>query len=46
LIRLALLLFVVLNLFFAHQMFSVSLLLALAHILVAVVLVLAAILIH
>jgi ABC-type multidrug transport system permease subunit len=46
LIRLVLLLFVSLNLFFAHRMFSVSLLLALAHILVAVVLLLGAIFIH
>jgi hypothetical protein len=46
LIRLILLLFVGLNLFSAHRMFSVSLLLALAHIIVAVVLLLAAILIH
>ena len=40
LIRLVLLLFVGLNLFSAHRMFSVSLLLALAHIIVAVVLLL------
>jgi hypothetical protein len=46
LIRLALLLFVGLNLFSAHRMFSVSLLLALAHIHVAAVLLLGAILIH
>jgi hypothetical protein len=46
LIRLVLLLFVGLNLFSAHRMFSVSLLLVLAHIIVAVVLLLGAILIH
>jgi hypothetical protein len=46
LIRLVLLLFVGLNLFSAHQMFSVSLLLAVAHIIVAVVLLLGAILTH
>jgi len=40
LIRLVLLLFVGLSLVFAHRMFSVSLLLALAHIIVAVVLLL------
>jgi len=46
LIRLVLLLFVGLNLFFAHRMFSVSLLLVLTHIIVAVVLLLGVILIH
>ena len=46
LIRLVLLLFVGLNLFFAHRMFSVSLLLVLAHIIVAVVLLLGVILVH
>jgi hypothetical protein len=46
LIRLVLLLFVGLNLFSAHRMFSVSLPLALAHIIVAVVLLLGVILIH
>jgi hypothetical protein len=46
LIRLVLLLFVGLNLFSAYRMFSVSLLLALAHIIVAVGLLLAAIFIH
>jgi hypothetical protein len=46
LIRLVLLLFVGLNLFSAYRMFSVSLLLALAHIIVAMVLLLAAILIR
>jgi hypothetical protein len=46
LIRLVLLLFVGLNLFSAHRMFSISLLLALAHIAVAVVILLAAILFH
>jgi hypothetical protein len=46
LFRLVFLLFVGLNLFSAHRMFSVSLLLALAHIPVAVVLLLGAILIH
>jgi hypothetical protein len=46
LIRLALLLFVGLDLFSARRMFFVSLLLALAHVLVAVVLLLGAILIH
>ena len=45
LIRLGLLLFVGLNLLSTHQMFSVSLL-ALAHIIVAVVLLLEAFLIH
>ena len=45
-IRLVLLLFVGLNPFSAHRMFSVSLLLALAHIIVALVLLLAAILIR
>jgi len=46
LVRLGLLPFVGLNLFSAHRVFRVSLLLALAHILVAVVLLLAAIVIH
>ena len=46
LMRIVLLLFVGLNLFSAHRMSSVSMLLALAHILVAVVLLLGAILIH
>ena len=46
LIRLLLLLFVGVNLLSAHRMRSVSLLLVLAHILVAVVLSLGAILIH
>jgi hypothetical protein len=46
LIRLVLLLFVDLNLISAHRMFSVSLLLVLAHIIVAVVLLLGVILIH
>jgi hypothetical protein len=46
LIRLALLLFVGLNLFSAHRMLSVSLLLAFAHVLMAVVLLLGAILIR
>jgi hypothetical protein len=46
LIRLVLLLFVGLNLFSARRMFFVSLLLALAHVIVAVVLLLGAILIH
>jgi hypothetical protein len=46
LIRLVLLLFVGLNLFSAHRMFPVSLLLVLAHIIVAVVLLLGVILIH
>ena len=46
LIRLVLLLFVGLNLYSAHWMFSVSLLLVLAHMIVAVVLLLGAILIH
>ena len=46
LIRLVLLLFVGLNLFSAHRMFSVSLLLVLAHIIVAVALLLEVILIH
>ena len=46
LIRLVLLLFVGLNLFSAHRMFSVSLLLVLAHIIVAVALLLGVILIH
>ena len=46
LIRLLLVLFVGVNLLSAHRMRSVSLLLALAHILVAVVLSLGAILIH
>jgi hypothetical protein len=46
LIRLLLLLFVGLNLLSAHRMFSVSLLLVLAHIIVAVVLLLGVILIH
>jgi hypothetical protein len=43
LIRLALLLFVGLNLFSAHRMLSVSLLLALTHVVVAAVLLLGAI---
>ena len=46
LIRLALFLLVGLNLFSAHRMFSVSLILVLAHIFVAAVLLLEAILIH
>jgi len=46
LIRLVLLLFVGLNLISAHRMFSVSLLLVLAHITAAVVLLLGVILIH
>ena len=46
LIRLVLLLFVGLNLISAHRMFSVSLLLVLAHIIVAVVLLLEVILIR
>jgi len=46
LIRLALLLCVGLNLFSAHRILSKSLLLVVAHILVAVVLLLGAILIH
>ena len=46
LIRLALLLFVGLNLFSAHRMFSVSPLLTLTHIFVAAVLVLGGILLH
>jgi hypothetical protein len=46
LIRLVLLLFVDLNLISAHRMFSVSLLLVLAHIIVAVVLLLGVIRIH
>ena len=46
LIRLVLLLFVRLNLFSAHRMFPVSLLLVLAHIIVAVVLLLGVILIQ
>jgi hypothetical protein len=46
LIRLVLLLFVGLNLLSARRMFSVSLLLVLAHIIVAVVLLLGVILIH
>ena len=46
LIRLVLLLFVGLNLFSAHRILSKSLLLVVAHILVAVVLLLGAILIH
>ena len=46
LVRLVLLLFVVLNLFSAYRMFSESLPLAYAHILVAAVLLLGAILIH
>jgi hypothetical protein len=46
LIKPILLLFVGLNLFSAHQMFSVSPLLTLAHILVTVLLLLGAILIH
>jgi len=46
LIRLVLLLFVGLNLLSGHRMFSVSLLLALAHFIVAVVLLLVVILIH
>jgi hypothetical protein len=46
LIRLVLLLFVGLNLVSAHRMFSVSLLLVLAHIIVAVVLLRGVILIH
>jgi len=44
--RIVLLLLVGLNLFSAHRMFSVSLILVLAHILVAMVLLLEAILIH
>ena len=44
--RLALLLCVGLNLFSAHRMLSVSLLLAFAHVLVAVVPLLGAILVH
>jgi hypothetical protein len=46
LIRLVLLLCVGLNLFSARRMFSVSLLLALTHIIVAVVLLLGGVLIH
>ena len=46
LIRRVLLLFVGLNLFSAHRMFHVSPLLVLAHIIVAVVLLLGTILIH
>jgi hypothetical protein len=46
LIRVVLLLFVGLNLFSAHRMFSVSLSLAIAHVIVAVVLLLGAILTH
>jgi hypothetical protein len=46
LMRIVLLLFVGLNLFSAHRMFSVSLILVFAHILVAVALLLEAILIH
>jgi hypothetical protein len=46
LIRICLLLLVGLNLFSAHRMFNVSLLLALAHVIMAVVLLLGAILIH
>jgi len=46
LIRLALFLCGGLNLFSAHRMLSVSLLLVFAHVLVAVVLLLAAVLIH
>jgi hypothetical protein len=46
LMRIVLLLFVGLNLFSAHRMFSVSLLLVLAHIFVAIVPLLGAILIH
>jgi hypothetical protein len=46
LMRIVLLLFVGLNLYSAHRMFSMSLLLALAHIIVAVVLLLGAILIR
>jgi hypothetical protein len=46
LMRIVLLLFVGLNLFSAHRMFSVSLILVLAHSIVAVVLLLEAILIH
>jgi hypothetical protein len=46
LIRIWLLLLVGLNLFSAHRMLSLSLLLVLAHIIVAVVLLLEAILIH
>ena len=46
LIRLVLLLFLGLNLVSAHRMFSVSLLLVLAHIIVAVALLLEVILIH
>jgi hypothetical protein len=46
LMRIVLLLFVGLNLYSAHRMFPVSLLLALAHVIVAVVLLLGAILIH
>jgi hypothetical protein len=46
LIRIVLFLFVGLNLFSARRMFSVSLLLALAHIIVAVVLLLGGVLIH
>jgi len=44
--RFALLLFVGLNIFSARRMFSISLLLALAHTIAAVVLLLGAILIH
>jgi hypothetical protein len=46
LMRIVLLLFVGLNLYSAHRMFPVSLFLALAHIIVAVVLLMGAILIH
>jgi hypothetical protein len=46
LIRLVLLLFVGVNLFSAHRMLSVSLLLVFAHIIVAVALLLEVILIH
>jgi hypothetical protein len=46
LVRLVLLLFVGLNLLSAHRMFSVSLLLVLAHVIVAVVLLLGVILIQ
>jgi hypothetical protein len=46
LMRIFLLLFVGLNLFSARRMFSVSLSLALAHIIVAVVLLLGGVLIH
>ena len=46
LMRIVLLLFVGLNLFSAHRMLSVSLLLAFVHVLVAIALFAAAILIH